>query len=132
MHHPTDSIAHTTAFVTPVVEHWLERKIAQCVHPVKDRSDDPSHTEQTLLPRNYISFPLGFGDVWYSQYVNNIECVLKCVKMRLTDNFIQERDSILDNSSKCNIYVRISMKQNLAQFGWSAEKQTIVELRSEF
>ena len=24
-HHPTDSIAHTTAFVTPVVEHWLER-----------------------------------------------------------------------------------------------------------
>ena len=27
MHHPTDSIAHTTAFVTPVVEHWLEREI---------------------------------------------------------------------------------------------------------
>ena len=22
---PTDSITHTTAFVTPVVEHWLER-----------------------------------------------------------------------------------------------------------
>ena len=28
MHHPTDRIAHTTAFVTPVVEHWLEREIA--------------------------------------------------------------------------------------------------------
>ena len=25
MHHPTDRIANTTAFVTPVVEHWLER-----------------------------------------------------------------------------------------------------------
>ena len=25
MHHPTDRITHTTAFVTPVVEHWLER-----------------------------------------------------------------------------------------------------------
>ena len=24
MHHPTDRIVHTTAFVTPVVEHWLE------------------------------------------------------------------------------------------------------------
>ena len=24
MHHPTDRIAHTTAFVTPVVNHWLE------------------------------------------------------------------------------------------------------------
>ena len=37
MHHPTDRIAHTTAFVTPVVEHWLEREIAQWVHPMKDQ-----------------------------------------------------------------------------------------------
>ena len=37
-----------TAFVTPVVEHWLEREIAQWVHPMKDRSDDPSHHERTL------------------------------------------------------------------------------------
>ena len=58
MHHPTDRIAHTTAFVTPVVEHWLEREIAQWVHPVKYRSDDPSHNERTLLPRSYISLPL--------------------------------------------------------------------------
>ena len=29
MHHPTDRITHTTAFVTPVVEHWLEREIVQ-------------------------------------------------------------------------------------------------------
>ena len=27
MHHPTDRIAHTTAFVAPVVEHWLEREL---------------------------------------------------------------------------------------------------------
>ena len=27
MHHPTDRIAHTMAFVTPVVEHWLEWEI---------------------------------------------------------------------------------------------------------
>ena len=48
MHHPTDRITHTTAFVTPVVEHWLEREIAQWVHPMKDWSDDPSHHERTL------------------------------------------------------------------------------------
>ena len=48
MHHPTYRITHTTAFVTPVVEHWLEREIAQWVHPMKDRSDDPSHHERTL------------------------------------------------------------------------------------
>ena len=55
MHYPTDSITHTTAFVTPVVEHWLEREIVQWVHPMKDRSEDPSHHERTLLPRSYIS-----------------------------------------------------------------------------
>ena len=32
MPHHTYSIAHTTAFITPVVEHWLEREIAQWVH----------------------------------------------------------------------------------------------------
>ena len=31
MHHPTDRITHTTAFVTPVVEHWLVQEIAQWV-----------------------------------------------------------------------------------------------------
>ena len=48
VHHPTDRITHNTAFVKPVVEHWLEREIAQWVHPMKDRSDDPSHHERTL------------------------------------------------------------------------------------
>ena len=32
MHHPTDRIAHTTVFVIPVVENWLECEIAQWVH----------------------------------------------------------------------------------------------------
>ena len=32
----TDRIANTTAFVRPVVDHWLEREIAQWVHPMKD------------------------------------------------------------------------------------------------
>ena len=32
MHHPTDRITHTTAFVAPVVDHWLEREIAQWIH----------------------------------------------------------------------------------------------------
>ena len=32
MHHPTDMITHITAFVTPVMENWLEREIAQWVH----------------------------------------------------------------------------------------------------
>ena len=58
MHHPTDRITHTTAFVTPVVEHWLEREIAQWVNPKKDGCDNPSHHERTLLPLSYISLPV--------------------------------------------------------------------------
>ena len=27
MHHPTDRMANTMAFVTPIVEHWLEREV---------------------------------------------------------------------------------------------------------
>ena len=27
MHYPIDRVAYTTAFVTPVVDHWLEREI---------------------------------------------------------------------------------------------------------
>ena len=34
------------AFVTPVVDHWLEREIAQWVHPMNNRSDHPSHHER--------------------------------------------------------------------------------------
>ena len=56
MHHPTDRIVHTTAFVTAVVEHWLEREIAQWVHPMKDRSDDDH--QRKLLPLSYISIPV--------------------------------------------------------------------------
>ena len=39
MYHPTDRIAHTTAFFTPVVEHWLEREICQWGHIMVDISD---------------------------------------------------------------------------------------------
>ena len=46
MHHPTDRITHTTAFVTPVVEHWLEREIAQW------RIDPTTHRTMS-----YISLP---------------------------------------------------------------------------
>ena len=58
MHHPTDRIAHTTAFVTPVVEHWLEREIARLYgvrHMVKDHSDSE---KENLLPPHRLLFPI--------------------------------------------------------------------------
>ena len=77
MHNPIDRIAHTTSFVTPVVEHWLEREIAQWVHSMKDRSDNPSYHERTLLPRSYIS--LG----------NNRDIVVNVKVLRQNLNFDQ-------------------------------------------
>ena len=50
--HRQDSTYHGLCY-TSRGEHWLERKIAQWVHPMKDRSDDPSHHDRTLLPRIY-------------------------------------------------------------------------------
>ena len=47
---PSYRIEHTTAFVTPVVEHW----------------NDPSRHERTLLPRSYISL-LVFKSQKYKQ-----------------------------------------------------------------
>ena len=56
MHHPTDKRTHTTAFVTPVVEHWLDGEIAQWVHhegsmrrPIEPRANALT-TELHLAP----------------------------------------------------------------------------------
>ena len=53
MHHPTERIAHTTAFVTPVVEHWLERD---------NSSMGPPHDGSILrlLPWSYVSLICAF------------------------------------------------------------------------
>ena len=64
MHHPTDMITHTTAFVTQVVEHWVERDIAQWVHPMKDRSDDPpSWIHLPLIGHLFIRIDIFFGNM---------------------------------------------------------------------
>ena len=68
MHNPTERIIHTTAFVTPVVEHWLKREIAQWVHPMKDRCDDPSHHE---LP----SSGGGGGELLICPYPLNVQAL---------------------------------------------------------
>ena len=41
MHPPIDRIAHTTAFVIPVMDHWLEQEIAQWVHPMEGSIRQP-------------------------------------------------------------------------------------------
>ena len=110
MHHPTDRTAHTTAFVTPVVKHWLEREIAQWVHPMKDRSDDPSHHERpiapwaTLLPWSYISLPLHLP--WGCISINL--CILINFRHLITLYINKTITSVLLLSSKLKI-IRTNM-----------------------
>ena len=51
MNHLTNRTAHTTANVTPLVDHWLERDIAQWVH-------HEGSISRPITPRSYISFIL--------------------------------------------------------------------------
>ena len=59
--HRQDSTYHRLCYT--IVEHWLEREIAQWVLPMKDRSDGLSHHERTLLQRSYISLH-GWKRLW--------------------------------------------------------------------
>ena len=108
MHHPTDRIIHTTAFVKPVMEHWLEREIAQWVHPTKNRSDDPSHHERTLLPRSYISL-----------LVNKMRCSFCCSTLNFcchfkeNPNFTTNFDSFILHSSLHSV---LGFEQNINFF----------------
>ena len=67
MHHPTDRIAHTTAFVTPFVEHWLEEDIAQWVFYAN------LHIIMKEMEMFYLtmhSTHLNFSVIWRGTFVN--------------------------------------------------------------
>ena len=91
MHHPIDKVIHTTAIVTPVVEHWLEREIAQWVHSMKDRSDDPSHHERTLFPWSYYVVAQVTHDVGWTTSTTNqptqpiVRSVIICLYLSIVD-----------------------------------------------
>ena len=59
MHFSIDRTVHTTAFDKPVVDHWLERKIAQTAagSTEKDRSDDRPLQRRARYRLSYIPFP---------------------------------------------------------------------------
>ena len=56
MHFSIDRTVHTTAFDKPVVDHWLERKIAQTAagSTEKDRYDDRPLQRQACYRLSYI------------------------------------------------------------------------------
>ena len=111
MHHPTDRKAHTTAFVTPVMEHWLEREIVQWVHPRKElmrhrsrmsprkhaciiRSEMELHDrafaqDEIVNPLSYFSFQPVLHD-WYNKGHGMCHYVYRMVHIK--DYQLAERD----------------------------------------
>ena len=87
MHHPTDRIAHTTTFAIPVVEHQLDKKQLNVSTP-RDRSDDPSHHEQTLYHR-VTSSSYQFG-IQITNVLMLEMCVCVCVSQE-KKNWLNEK-----------------------------------------
>ena len=55
MHHPTDRIAHTTVFVTPVVEHWLEREMGiEQVKQIEEKEKVRGDLKNKLIKTDYL------------------------------------------------------------------------------
>ena len=91
MHHPTDRITHTTAFAKPVVEHWLDREIAQWVHHegairrlwdgaykrtlAVNRKEGPMWRQRVPLSLSEWSFTI--CPTPYNRKIKCVECVVK-------------------------------------------------------
>ena len=101
MHHPRDRITHTTAFVTPVGEHWLEREIAQWVHyermldhgptprSIRRRRRREREREHFYLTTHSTHFIYGYmaSNIWLRTILivrNETRCGHICYSYRLT------------------------------------------------
>ena len=88
MHFSIDRTVHTTAFDKPVVDHWLERKIAQPADgsTEKDRSDDRPLQRRARYRLSYIPLPNNICVSVYvcmcmyaCMYVCMYECMCECI-----------------------------------------------------
>ena len=80
---------------------WNEKKLNRST--MKDRSDDPSHHERMLLPRNYISLPVQSRMSYFSfQPVINICCGKRRGMCYPVCGMVHVKDSLLliGNSSQ--------------------------------
>ena len=90
MLHPTDRIAHNTAFVIPVVDHWLEREIDQWVH-------HEGSIRRPIAPwANAITTELHLDPIYIYIYVTFVP------KFMLYNHQINHNGSLTDNIFKTN------------------------------
>ena len=109
-----DKITHTTAFVTPVVEHWLEREIAQWVNWYY------IHIFVCILFRRpTFEFGEGLGDV--TQYKRH------ALDVRHVDTTLP-RDDV--RTQLLDIRLQISETSNISRKTYHLENNDIFKLTS--
>ena len=92
MHHPTDRIAHTTAFVTIVVEHWLEREIAQWI----------KWSLGFDLPPSWFVF-----QSFYRCVHTNLHVIYRYPKICIINQSMKEGRNVLFNDTLDTFYLRL-------------------------
>ena len=92
MHNPIDRIAHTTAFVTPVVEHWLEWRIDPMTHCAM--SDIKSNFKTMYI---YVCMC-----VYIYRYIYIYIYMYVCLCVCMYDDYISDREK--DNERKTTLH----------------------------
>ena len=74
MHHPTDRIAHTTGFVTPVVEQWLERE--NVLYKEKEDCIKKKNLQKNIVTaiKDYFKCGIYMIIIWFSDSQSDLCC----------------------------------------------------------
>ena len=97
MHFSIDRTVHTTAFDKPVVDHWLERKIAQTAagSTEKDRSDNRPLQRRARYRLSYIPLPGGERNILFNDALNTFYLRLYGVRHMVKDHSDSEKGNPL-------------------------------------
>ena len=102
----------TRRIIIIIIKYWLkllnvsERKYNYIVYKMmlNDLELMPNKTNWASLVRNEL-FNLGLNEAWYQQSVGNSTYFLNIVKQRLNDNFVQNWNDRLNQSTRATFIV---------------------------
>ena len=105
MHCPTDRTAHTTALNGPVVDHWLEWKIAQTANAsaMQDRSGDPNLHSWVLYHLSYVPLP--------TPLIDSLEEVKLCWSYQCPINGVSPTMILVNNNASCVGHVTVILME---------------------
>ena len=97
-----------------IMRFWLkiinleEKKYVKCIYNmrIQDIQLFPNKPNWALHVKTLLSV-YDFGDIWEAQGVENPKNFLEIFKQRIKDNFVQEWQSRLENSTRARTFINI-------------------------